>query len=359
MTDVVMAEGDRLCDLFLAKGASLVQSDVLLPAETLLDLYGEDIRGRAYITSDPIKGEVVLRPDFTVPVVQKHMETRADPARYAYQGKVFRQQASDPTRASEFLQVGFEIFDGQDEPRADAEVFIAIADALDGLPLRAVTGDIGILLAAVRGLQTSDARKAALERHIWRPRRFRALLDRFAGVTSEPTSRQALLAASDPFADVGAQIGKRSAAEVSARIAALRADAEVPPLAGDELALLDALMTLEAVATDAVSALRDIAVDLPAIRSAVDQMSARLDALAAGGVDIDALAFEGSYGRTTLEYYDGFVFGFTATTQAGMPPVATGGRYNALTQRLGGGRAAPAVGGVIRPDLVIAMRGNA
>ena len=42
----------------------------------LLDLYGEDIRARAYVTSDALRGEQMLRPDFTVPVVQMHMAER-------------------------------------------------------------------------------------------------------------------------------------------------------------------------------------------------------------------------------------------------------------------------------------------
>ena len=46
---------------------------MLQPAGTLLDLYGEDIRARAYVTDDPVRGEMMLRPDFTVPVVQAHM----------------------------------------------------------------------------------------------------------------------------------------------------------------------------------------------------------------------------------------------------------------------------------------------
>ncbi|MDC3265334.1 hypothetical protein OAU61_04555, partial [Planktomarina temperata] len=44
-------------------------ADILQPADVLLDLYGEDIRARAYVTSDPLRGEQMLRPDFTVPVV--------------------------------------------------------------------------------------------------------------------------------------------------------------------------------------------------------------------------------------------------------------------------------------------------
>ena len=82
-------------------------------------------------------------------------------------------------------------------------------------------------------------------------------------------------------------------------------------------------------------------------------MQARMDAMAGRGIDVDNLEFEGSYGRTSLEYYDGFVFGFYAVDRPELPPVATGGRYDALTAQMGQGRAVPAVGGVIRPDLVV------
>ncbi len=57
-----------------------------------------------------------------------------------------------------------------------------------------------------------------------------------------------------------------------------------------------------------------------------------------------------------MEYYDGFVFGFYVEGRPDLPPVATGGRYDALTRVLGGGREIPAVGGVIRPELVLAAK---
>ncbi|WP_342070021.1 ATP phosphoribosyltransferase regulatory subunit [Yoonia algicola] len=350
-----LTEARRLRDLFAAKGAQVFKADVLQSAETLLDLYGEDIRARAYLTSDPLRGEMVLRPDFTVPVVQMHMEARADPARYTYSGKVFRKQEVDETRANEFVQVGYEVFDGQNPAAADAEVFAAIAEGLAGLPVRAATGDIGVLMAAVRGLRTTDDRKEALMRHIWRPARFRALLKRF-GSGAVPPARAALLAADDPFAGAGPEVGVRSRAEVQARIDALRADAAAAPIASEEIALIDAILGLRETAPNVLSALRDIAVDMPAIGNAVATINARLEALSDRGVDVDSLEFEGSYGRTSLEYYDGFVFGFYATGHPDHPPVATGGRYDALTARLGQGRAVPAVGGVIRPDLALGLQ---
>lgn len=351
-----LTEARRLRDLFAAKGAQVFKADVLQPAETLLDLYGEDIRARAYLTSDPLRGEMVLRPDFTVPVVQMHMQVHADPARYTYSGKVFRKQENDETRANEFVQVGYEVFDGQNPAGADAEVFAAIAEGLAGLPVRAATGDIGVLMAAVLGLQTTDDRKSALLRHIWRPGRFRALLKRF-GSGKVPTARATLLAAENPFEHAGADIGLRSRAEVAARIDALRVDAAAAPIAAEEIALIDAILGLRETMPHVLSALRDIAVDMPSISAAVARIDARMDALAARGIDVDALEFEGSYGRTSLEYYDGFVFGFYAVDRPDLPPVATGGRYDALTQRLGQGRAVPAVGGVIRPDLALGIAG--
>ena len=186
----ILAKAASLRALFEAQGAAVVEPPILQPAETLLDLYGEDIRARAYVTSDAMRGEQMLRPDYTLPVVQMHMAHGADPARYTYAGEVFRRQERDPNRANEYIQAGYEVFDRGDPAAADAEVFALIHGALDGLPVTAVTGDIGILMAAVAGLDTSASRKAALMRHIWRPRRFRALLDRYAGKTPMPASRR-------------------------------------------------------------------------------------------------------------------------------------------------------------------------
>jgi ATP phosphoribosyltransferase regulatory subunit len=357
----IRAEAERLFAAFQAAGAVPVEADLLLPAETLLDLYGEDIRARAYTTTDPLQGEMMLRPDFTVPVVQAHMAHGADPARYCYRGKVFRKQDHLGARASEYLQVGFEVFDREAPEAADAEVFALFSQMLAGLGLRAVTGDIGILMAAVRGLDTTERRRAALLRHIWRPKRFRALLDRFAGRTAMPAARAQLLeklASGSPEALVaaaGSFVGLRGPEEIASRAAALIEDADAAPIRAPEAALLYDLLGLQAPAKAALSHLQGITPMLPAISPAVSRFAARLEALAARGIDVHTLAFEASLGRTSMEYYDGFVFSFHSS-QAG-PPVASGGRYDALTAVLGQGRSIPAVGGIIRPHLVADLRG--
>ena len=355
------AEADRLYARFLDAGAQPVEADILQPAGTLLDLYGEDIRARAYVTHDPLRGEMMLRPDFTVPVVQKHIAGGGAPARYTYMGEVFRSQEHEGERPAEYLQVGYELFDGADRAASDAEVFALFTDLLTPFGLRAATGDLGIVMAAVRGLSTTDRRKAALLRHVWRPRRFRALLDRFGGRSPVPESRAALLASvaengADTVMDAACpEIGLRSREEVADRINALVEDAAAPPISENEVEILETLLGIRKKSPDALEHLRDIAVDLPALQPAVDRFASRLDALAAKGIDVAALDFEASYGRTTLEYYDGFVFGFYAEARPDLPPVATGGRYDALTEVLG--QNVPAVGGVIRPGLLLMLEG--
>lgn len=351
---------DRLAAAFVSSGALPVETDSLLPADVLLDLYGEDIRARAFVTHDPLHGEQMLRPDFTVPIVQRHMAEGAEPARYTYNGNVWRKQTGG--RAAEYTQVGYELFDRTDPAGADAEVFAMFAGMLAAYPLKVMTGDMGILLAAVDGLTTTDRRRAALRRHVWRPTRFVRLLERFGGMTPPPETRLALLAdvaargADAVLADAGAQQGMRSAEEVLARIAVLQEDSAAAPISAEEVEMLEQVLALKAMSSDALVQLRQMAADFPALVAPADAMEDRLKAMAARRVDVDNLPFEVSFGRTSMEYYDGFVFGFSAENRPDLPVVASGGRYDALTRVLGQGRSIAAVGGVIRPEALVAVQ---
>ena len=324
---------DRLSD-----GATVVAPPILVAAGPLLDLYGEDIRARAFTTHDPLRGEAMLRPDFTVPVAQAHMEAGAGPARYAYAGEVFRRQEDDPTRPREYLQVGLERLGDPDPAAADAETFAALAAALRDWDVDATTGDLGLLIAAVDALDTTAARRAALRRHVWRPRRFRRLMERFTAPAPAPPVR----ATDAPL------VGLRGADEVAARLDALAADAAAPPIARAQAGAVEALLDLDAPMAAALPRLDALARDLPGLAPAVARAAARAEALAAHGVAVGALPFAPARGRSAMEYYDGFTFTF----RRGADTVATGGRYDALTAVLGGGRAVPAVGGVIRPGLL-------
>ncbi|WP_134681997.1 ATP phosphoribosyltransferase regulatory subunit [Paracoccus ravus] len=348
------AIGQQILTAFRAAGAEEVAPDLLLPAETLLDLYGEDIRARAYVTQDPIRGEVMLRPDFTVPVVQMHMENGAEPARYCYLGEVFRKQDHGESRPehprdNEYLQAGFELF--ARDPDADAEVFALFHDILAPLKLQASMGDMDLLMDAVRALPLSGARRAALLHHIWRPKRFARLLARF----SAPAEGRNFSEAPSVWT------GLRTPDEMQERIDRLQADAGEQPLAPQWVERLERLFAVQAPAPQALAQLRQLASEIPDIHEAVDRLERNLVDLARRGIDVDAIHFDASHGRHTMEYYDGMTFSFAAEGRADWPPVASGGRYDALAAVLGQaqGRSIPAVGGIIRPGLVYELGGLA
>lgn len=349
-----------------AAGAVVREPQSLQPAEVLLDLYGEDIRARAYVTHDPVLGEQMLRPDFTVPIVQMHMAHGAEPARYTYNGTIWRKQMAGSDRSPENTQVGFELFDRKNPAAADAEVFALIHKVLlDQASMNAVgvtTGDVGILHAAITGLTTTDRRKQALLRHLWRPKRFKQLLDRFSGHADVPVGRDALVTAATQtdtetlVARAGTMVGLRSVAEIDARVRDLVQDSSVAKVPASEYALVNRLLGLRSGSTAALQELRELEADMPVLRPAIDRMEARLNALVKRGIDVEALVFEGNYGLTAMEYYDGFVFGFYAQCKDTRTTLATGGRYDALTRVLGQGRSIPAVGAVILPEALITVK---
>lgn len=358
----VRTEVGRLMSGFIANGAQPVEPAALLPAYVLIDLYGEDLRARAYTTHDPVEGELMLRPDFTVPVVQIHMANGASAARYAYAGSVWRRQEVGSKRPTEYLQAGFEVFGGNDPAADDAEVFAVLATALGDLPVMPVTGDLGLIFAAIDALDTNERRKGALRRHVWRPQRFKRLLERYSAKAPLSREREALLqsvkdgTAREIIENSGAAQGVRTIDEIAARAEILLSEKEAASLSEAAVTLVSSVLNLKSTMGTAAQELRKVA---PMLGGAADQLEARAQALSDAGIDVSVLPFEASYGRTTLEYYDGFVFGFHAPDRPDLPQIAQGGRYDALTRVLGDGKGVPAVGGIIRPEAALALKGGA
>lgn len=58
-------------------GYARVSPAILQPAEPFLDLSGEDIRNRMYLTTAPGGGEFCLRPDLTIPVSRDYLGSPA------------------------------------------------------------------------------------------------------------------------------------------------------------------------------------------------------------------------------------------------------------------------------------------
>src|ERR1700741_3532160 len=86
---------------------------LLQPAEPFLDLSGEDIRRRMYLTTDASGRELCLRPDFTIAVSRDYLASAAAgrPAGFCYLGPIFRQQDDG---VGEIIQAGIESFGRRD-----------------------------------------------------------------------------------------------------------------------------------------------------------------------------------------------------------------------------------------------------
>src|SRR3954469_10833251 len=99
------ARADALIAAFERAGWARVAPAILQPAEPFLDLSGEDIRRRMFLTTDPQGRELCLRPDLTIPVSRDYLASpRAGKAEgFCYLGTVFRHRETEP---SEFVQAG-------------------------------------------------------------------------------------------------------------------------------------------------------------------------------------------------------------------------------------------------------------
>ncbi|GMG82802.1 ATP phosphoribosyltransferase regulatory subunit [Paralimibaculum aggregatum] len=360
----------RLRALFAEEGYVALEPRHLLDADVLLDLYGEDIRTRAFIFPEPVTaGELCLRPDFTVPVAMAHGDGGWNRrAAYAYAGPVFRLQDRSG-RPIEYLQAGIERYGDADRGAADAAVLALTLRGLEALGCGAhkvSTGDTGIFLALIDALEMPARRKAALRRHFWRPARFKALIEGFTAAAPEPgAQRRALLAAAaegpealDALAADGREVlGARGLEEVAARAEALAAAADEPRMPAEQAALIEAVLSVHGPSGEALARLRELtaAAGLDLL-PALERFEVRLDALNRIGIDAEELPFDARFGRM-LEYYDGFVFEIEAL-RPGLPPLAGGGRYDRMTRRLGAAEPVPAIGAMIRPEVALAAAGE-
>src|SRR6186713_3603741 len=89
------ARAEALVASYERAGYARLAPALLQPAEPFLDLSGEDIRKRMYLTLDPSGRELCLRPDLTIPVSRDYLASSAagTPQAFCYLGPVFRPRA--------------------------------------------------------------------------------------------------------------------------------------------------------------------------------------------------------------------------------------------------------------------------
>jgi ATP phosphoribosyltransferase regulatory subunit len=356
-----VARAEALVAYYERAGYARVAPAILQPAEPFLDLSGEDIRRRMFLTTDPDGNELCLRPDLTIPVSRDYLAsgTAGEAAGFCYLGPVFRHRGDAP---AEFVQAGIESFGRHDTAAADAEMFALALEATAhyGIATPEIRmGDVGVFAALIAALDLAPAWKRRLVKDFNRAGSLAHDLDQLVSdATIERPDYQGVLAAlagSDPkaahalvtdllsIAGINA-VGGRSIGEIADRFleqAALGASSGLPRATR---ALIEQFLAVNGDPDEAADALRTLAeeneLDLSA---ALDLFESRTGFLAAQGVDVSRIKFSTAFGRG-LDYYTGFVFELHDGAQRLDRHLVAGGRYDNLLSRLGAVEPIPAVG---------------
>ena len=351
---------------FEACGAPLTDVAILQPADPFLDMAGEDLRRRIFLTESETGAAPCLRPEFTIPVCLDHITARAStPRRYGYLGEVFRQRREG---GAEFFQAGIEDLGETDIAAADArsvaDAHALLARLLPGTSLEATIGDQSVfeaVLAAlglprgwqkrlVRAFGSAGALEAALA-DLASPARTAAL--------GEPAASLLLAGEAEPLA---AHIAERMEAaghsqgagrlpdEIARRLIA-KSELRSVRLSDEALAALNAFLAIRVPLTEAHAALERFAKDAGlSLGAALARFSERAEAIASHDLG-GAFTYDADFGRP-LDYYTGLVFEIGIAGQ----PLAGGGRYDRLLTLLGAQTPIPGVGFSVWLDRIEAVR---
>jgi len=353
--------GERALEHFLAAGFVRMEPPILHPAAVFLDMSGEEIRGRLFLTSGAVGEELCLRPEYTIPVCRAYLASKkaGKTAEYCYLGPVFRSQVEGGERA----QSGLESFGRKDAEAADAEIFaLSMEAAVDvGGALAARLGDAGLFDSMLEALSLPNVWRRRLRRGIAEGRSLSAILDRRgASGLAQPGVLAALESADhagakalveDLLAIAGVDaVGGRTAGEIADRFleqAALRSGEPIDP---DKRKVLESYLDVIGDPDEAATRLRNLADDAKLdLDRALDAFERRNGFIAARGVALEETVFSAAFVRD-FDYYTGFVFEARDAARPDVRPALGGGRYDGLARRLGASADIPAVGAAITLD---------
>jgi ATP phosphoribosyltransferase regulatory subunit len=367
---------DALIGAYERAGYRRVAPPILQPAEPFLDLSGEDIRRRMYLTSDAEGRELCLRPDLTIPVSCDYLASPAAGSAqgFCYLGPVYRDRGALP---AEIFQAGIESFGRPDKAAADAEMLALGLDATThyGIARPEIRmGDVGLFGALVAALDLAPAWKRRLVKDFNRKTSLAHDLDlltlsapankpEYQGVLaalerSDPKAAHALVTDLLSIAGI-TTVGGRTVGEIAERFLEQAALGAANSLPGETRALIEKFLAIAGDPDEAAAELRTLAASAGvALGPALDLFESRAGFLAARGVDVGRIKFSTAFGRG-LDYYTGFVFELHEPSTPPNGPLVAGGRYDGLLARLGAKAPIPAVGFAVWIERVAAVGGAA
>ncbi len=352
------ASESALAALFEPAAYRRANPALLQPADSFLELSGEDIRRRLFLTYDAAGHELCLRPEFTIPVCRGYLEEMpgAHPANYWYLGPVFRHR---PEGGGEFLQGGIESLGRQDRPAADAEILdfaIQACRALGQENPSISLGDVGLIDALFTAMALPPDTARRLRKALAAGQPVEGILSGeaaaapsgladYAGVLKAlegVDKRQAQAFVEDVLSIAGlTSVGGRSVGDIAERFLAKSGQAAGGPTPEQHRLIVDFLALKgnpDDVSAAARKLTREAGID---IEPALDAFDNRTGFMAARGIDLASVEAHAGFSRN-MDYYTGFVFELGAVGHE--RPLVGGGRYDNLLTRLGAPEPLPAVG---------------
>ncbi|MER8392588.1 ATP phosphoribosyltransferase regulatory subunit [Mesorhizobium sp. M1340] len=372
MTSRYPAVASDITKLFAARNTHAVEVAVLQPADPFLDMAGEDLRRRIFLTESETGQTLCLRPEFTIPVCLDHIASQAGtPRRYSYLGEVFRQRREG---GNEFFQAGIEDLGDRDTAAADArslaDAHALLSLALPGRELVVTLGDQTIFEAVLAALGLPRGWRMRLARAFGSAAMLEAAL---ADLANPPRNSQlagavaalvldgdldalsAHIAGGMEEAGLSATAG-RSPSEIARRLVE-KAELRSVRLSNEAFAALKGFLAIDVPLDSAAGALESFAADAGlSLGAALDNFAARAAAIASLGLPMSEIRYDAAFGRP-LDYYTGLVFEIAA--QDGDRPLAGGGRYDRLLTLLGAKTPIPGVGFSVWLDRIEALREKA
>lgn len=349
-----------------------VNIPVLQPADPFLDMAGEDLRSRIFLTESETGDSLCLRPEFTIPVCRDHIAKNAQtPRRYGYLGEVFRQRREGGTG---FLQAGIEDLGDPDRAGGDAR---SIADAhallrhvLPRGQLRVILGDQAVFDAVLSALGLPHGWQQKLARAFGTSDQLEAALAELARPQNPAGQTGAVgkLAASGDQSGLERHIAGameqaglpltagRSASEIATRMIEKQRLSETR-LSADALEALRAFLAIRVPLKQASETLKDFAADTGLdLGQRLEVFETRVREVEKHAGLVDDIVYDGAFGRAH-DYYTGLVF--EIAVEGSERPLIGGGRYDRLLTMLGSDTAIPGVGFSVWLDRVDMLAGEA
>ena len=369
---------DHITQYFIDKGFARAEPNMIIPADTVVNHMGEDIRRRLLITTSPDGKEHCLRPDFTLPLVLENIKnSELNAKKYVYDGFAFRFPASTEISRNcpEFRQIGIEDFGSKDFIETEVSVLnytLKVLDKVNFSDYNVLLGDVSIFYAILDKINISSSYKDRIKRLFWRgdndiisnlnidrpklTRRQKKLEE--LDPISKIKFRKDYLNTKDLISDISGSdklhiFGGRDPEDIINNYIEKKEIIDAQTIDKNTSSMLSNFLSIDCSAILASETLTSFAksynLDLD---QEIESLDKRFKLLNEDKPFLDSARFQTSLGRR-VEYYTGLIFEIRSNKMKDLGPIAIGGRYDNFFTDLGSPVKVPAVGCSIYIDRLL------